>query len=178
MKMQEIRKCKQCGKEFTAIRATHIYCSRSCRLEGNYNGVRKAYKRLYEERKQNGLCVYCGMLTESGFYCSACKEKEKIRHQKAYQKRKAKKGTEKRTDETKQQNEWLCVHCGTPVENGCLMCRKCQEVATGIQQKKGRTQKAKNLANIISNIERYNSEHGTRLSYGKYIAMKEMGKIV
>ena len=130
--MEEIRKCKQCGKEFTAIRATHIYCSRSCRLEGNYNGVRKAYKRLYEERKQNGLCVYCGMPAESGLYCPECKEKKKIRSQKAYQKRKAEKQAKKR----------------------------------------------KTLANIISDIERYNSEHGTRLSYGKYIAMKEMGKIV
>lgn len=134
MKMQEIRKCKQCGKEFTAIRATHIYCSRSCRLEGNYNGVRKAYKRLYEERKQKGLCVYCGMPTESGLYCPECKEKEKIRHQKAYQKRKAEEQAKKRTDETMQQ--------------------------------------------IVNDIERYNSEHGTRYSYGQYMAMKEMGKIV
>lgn len=170
IKMKEIRKCKQCGKEFTAKNSAQIYCSQPCR--------RKAKKRLYEARKQNGLCLYCGNPVETGRLCPKCNEKHKTWHRQAYQKRKAKEGTEKRTDETKQQNEWLCVHCGIPTKKGRLMCRKCQEIAMGVQQKKEEPKKRKTLADIVNDIERYNSEHGTRYSYGQYMAMKEMGKIV
>ena len=69
-----------------------------------------------------------------------------------------------------------CVECGkvfrNPDENErlCLECKKIKEGRKKPKQK-AKSVKSKSIYQITRELEKYNKEHGTWLSYGKYIGL-------
>ena len=78
MKMEEIRKCKQCGKEFKPYRYNHKFCSVECKIKHRLSFQRE--KR--ETAKRLHLCTRCGVPLEkesTRTRCESCREKERAR---------------------------------------------------------------------------------------------------
>ena len=86
----------------------------------------------------------------------------------------------------------LCIDCGkvfTAKARNALRCEKCRcehnlyKARENKQKNKIAREQAKrpqpktSLRKILREIEQYNKEHKTRLSYGQYIAMIEMRDI-
>ena len=69
-----------------------------------------------------------------------------------------------------------CAECGkifrNPDENErfCPECKKIKENKKK-QKPKVKTNKSKSIWQIVRELEKYNKEHGTWLSYGKYIGL-------
>lgn len=80
-----------------------------------------------------------------------------------------------------------CAMCGqayeTTAPNGlyCLACRHAAKIAKEKNGKKERRKQTKNRSNIaaksiaemVSETLAYNEQHGTHLTYGRYVAMLE-----
>lgn len=116
-------------------------------------------------------CDICGkdFIAKNQQQCvcsSECKGKKNLEAQRKLRERRRKSG--------------LCIKCGKPLEPGtgseCWECKNKESIRH--KNRRNSRKKTDNLENIAKQILKYNNEHGTRLSYGKYIAMKEIGKIV
>lgn len=68
---------EDCGKEFI-VRMPHAkYCSERCRS-------REYKRRVYKERKENGLCPQCGGEMDTGSSASYCKKCQAYFHDNYY----------------------------------------------------------------------------------------------
>ena len=86
--------------------------------------------------------------------------------------------------------KYICRDCGAEFEavsNRAFRCEKCRkEVAKLTSRNWYRENKSrkiprtmpprKSIRQVLRELERYNKEHGTFLSYGQYIAMIEKGE--
>ena len=87
--------------------------------------------------------------------------------------------------------EVICVDCGctfTAFSRGALRCAECKiehkrrTAATGMASyRNGKKQKPykvkKTIREVIVELERYNKEHGTHLSYGQFVQKMEAGEV-
>jgi DNA-directed RNA polymerase subunit RPC12/RpoP len=86
---------------------------------------------------------------------------------------------------------YICIDCGTEffsASHQALRCEKCRVTAKRKQKeewkkkanKKHRIPRAlpprKSLMQVLRELEKYNKENGTYLSYGQYIAIIEKGE--
>jgi tRNA(Ile2) C34 agmatinyltransferase TiaS len=87
--------------------------------------------------------------------------------------------------------EVVCFDCGetfTALLSNALRCEKCRKKAKNQAAKKYMMQSRsirkipksmpprKSIKDILKEMAQYNREHGTCLSYGKYVAMIEKGE--
>ena len=69
-----------------------------------------------------------------------------------------------------------CAECGkifrNPDENERL-CPECKKIKEGRkkQKQKAKSVKSKSIYQITRELEKYNKEHKTRLSYGQYVSL-------
>ncbi len=81
-----------------------------------------------------------------------------------------------------------CQNCGKPKpEDGYSTCERCRELMRQYQKRAREKNKLKTkprkrkpmqgLENTLSALRKYNEEHGTRLTYGKYTSMLRQGVI-
>ena len=67
-----------------------------------------------------------------------------------------------------------CAECykffRNPNENERL-CPECKKIKEGRKKPKQKAKSNKSIWQITRELEKYNREHGTRLSYGKYVAL-------
>lgn len=85
---------------------------------------RKTYNRnLREQRKQNGLCIWCGkpICSTSTVFCIDCK----IKNQRRNDKRKS--GTER----SERHEYGLCYICGKRAVEGKRLCKECYKRSCG-----------------------------------------------
>ena len=74
-----------------------------------------------------------------------------------------------------------CVECykffRNPNENERL-CPECKKIKENKNKAKQKTKsiKSKSVLQVTRELEKYNREHGTRLSYGKYVALVDKQK--
>lgn len=74
-----------------------------------------------------------------------------------------------------------CKFCNitfVPVNRTHAFCsKKCRDAyyRQANAKKKAQSKKLPKLDRAVSEIEKYNKEHGTRLTYGDYQAMKRLG---
>ena len=79
--------------------------------------------------------------------------------------------------------EVICVDCGctfTAYGRQALRCAECKKIVRSQKQEEFRAkQKEKknhivpkmNIGQVLTALEQYNKEHGTHISYGKYVQM-------
>ena len=81
-----------------------------------------------------------------------------------------------------------CQRCGATfyaASGRAMRCEKCREAwnkeARSLYDKQHRAESklksnvvSKSLSQIMSDLKQYNKEHGTHLSYGQYISMREV----
>ena len=69
-----------------------------------------------------------------------------------------------------------CVECGkifrNPNENE-RFCPECKKIKEGRKKpkQKAKSVKSKSILQITRELEKYNKEHGTMLSYGQYVSL-------
>ena len=85
----------------------------------------------------------------------------------------------------------ICKRQFTPNSGNQVYCKTCRETRNGeiqarlrkiradegplaVRKKRG---KAKSIKQIISDLEQYNKQHRTMLTYGKYVSLLEQGVI-
>lgn len=81
-----------------------------------------------------------------------------------------------------------CPNCGkAKPDDGYRACEKCRELQRIYQKRAKEKQKLKGkpsnkkpmqgLDDTLADLRKYNEEHGTRLSYGRYTSMVRQGRI-
>lgn len=81
-----------------------------------------------------------------------------------------------------------CQNCRKPKpEDGYSTCERCRELMRNYQKRAREKNKVKakppkqkpmkGLDDALAELRKYNEEHGTRLTYGKYISMLQRGLI-
>lgn len=74
-----------------------------------------------------------------------------------------------------------CANCGVPIAEGesyCSdICRKLGEAARERERECRRIVHDFDVSRAIREVDAYNKKHGTNYSYGRYFALKGMGKL-
>ena len=81
----------------------------------NYNEKQKVlHKKIYDQRKENGLCTRCGKRkADYGYFtCGVCRSKDRKRRRAKYGK----------PDRQERFNQGLCYFCDNPVKEGYKVC--------------------------------------------------------
>lgn len=77
----------------------------------------KRHKRIYQERKEKGVCVKCGSPVKQGIYCERCREKRNAKRR------------EGRKDVGEAFRERIaagvCMYCGGETVPGYKLCEVC-----------------------------------------------------
>lgn len=97
-----------------------------CAQEIRIYSVTGMKKELYDYRKDNGLCVDCGMpLDISGIFCKHCRKMRLDYKQRPEVKEKLNAANRKMKHKRKEAG--LCVTCGKPLDREATMCSACWE---------------------------------------------------
>lgn len=76
-----------------------------------------------------------------------------------------------------------CPNCGrVKPDDGYKACKRCRELQkiwreNRAREKEKKRKPMKGIDDTLKALDKYNKEHGTRLSYGKYTAMVRTGMI-
>ena len=76
-----------------------------------------------------------------------------------------------------------CPNCGrVKPDDGFKACVRCRELQKAwrdkrAQRKVSKEKPMKKIDDTLKALDKYNKEHGTRLSYGNYTAMVRAGRI-
>ena len=81
-----------------------------------------------------------------------------------------------------------CLHCGSEFIHKNDAKKYCPECDIKIKRERNRKSMAKKraksklkfkeLPEVVADVEAYNKEHNTKLSYGQYVALEGMGKLL
>lgn len=117
------------------------------------------------------VCKWCGKPVGDRGVCSGCSQKHALVKKLLSMVR----GKPKEAEETKETRR--CAICGkefVPFKRTQTCCSKqCWQ-----RKRRGKPTRTDNtdLASFLREIKKYNEEHGTCLSYGQYVLMKEQEK--
>lgn len=166
------RYCARCGGELPyGSNGNKKYCG-ACRRSID----RECARVSNERRKQEGYhrrelrsftCTMCGSQAQAyghAKYCDACKKRKQRNTQIAFLGKR----------DGREVYEQKCAKCGLPFntfskERG--VCTVCVKAVNDTDLETAPPPVPLTLAEQMREIDEYNREHGTRLSYGKYMAM-------
>jgi hypothetical protein len=172
------RYCKRCGIELPVDSYTHRKYCVECSLIVGREYTREYNARIAEERRQNSKpytrkthtfrCAMCGREAETNSnnvkYCESCRKRKRrdvnVRN------------TGKR--EGREVYQKVCERCGLPFDTlfeDHVRCTDCIKGRTDTLIPEEVKPTPLSLTEQMREIEAYNREHGTNLSYGKYMAM-------
>ena len=164
--------CPECGKEFTTTKAIQKYCSLSCNSKYNKRLIKarkpSGQKKAASKKPQTVNCLVCGeefISKNTALYCSAeCREAARIQRYRAAHGAKT------------------CPICGMSFYATKQRQKYCSaECAGQVDYRKGPrpTREPASIADICrpNRVEGKLAAEGHKigLSYGQYVAMREMG---
>lgn len=157
--------CLVCGRP---VESEDYYWCDSCRKKASdelkikrpilvtYEQIKIKKKSLYYDRKEKGLCVYCGKPATHGLYCLD----HYIKEQKRYQKRKEK--TALKIAEREENH--ICKKCGGKIEEGSdkKWCKKCRDEWAEVVRERHRQGIYKNSRHVWHGYDTLIYQHSTK----------------
>lgn len=134
--LDKLNLCHKCEK--APQMPNRKFCAECLEKIAEYNAKRydplKAHeyqarrRELYQQKKEQGICVRCSKPATHGLYCYEHSIKEKKRSQINAARRKRERHARGLIPEYRIKNR-LCLRCGTPIEqdNNTLFCNECRK---------------------------------------------------
>lgn len=129
--------CVDCGREKAAKGKTRclvclsINAEKAFKYRASLNEERQAEekrrvsdkkKRIYHDRKAQGLCPYCGRQAENGkMQCDRCRAKNRLAAERSRRARGIK------SQQVICEDETICSTCKKPVKPGYKVCERCYD---------------------------------------------------